>query len=120
MFQVAGASIGLGVTTAIFTASARSEVHSSAIVTGPSPAPRSTRSTACPGHRSAHNLLAPFPQTRAALTSIAHQAFATGVQTAFTFTAALALIACVVTAVFIKGRPRLHAAAAAEPSAAAA
>ena len=120
MFQVAGASIGLGVTTAIFTASARSEVHSSAIVKGLTGPQEHAVNGLIQGTGSAHNLLAPFPQTRAALTSIAHQAFATGVQTAFTFTAALALIACVVTAVFIKGRPRLHAAAAAEPSAAAA
>ena len=56
----------------------------------------------------------------AGLTSIARRRSPDGIQTVFHVTAALAAVAFVVAAVFIKGRPRLHAAAAAEPSVAAA
>jgi EmrB/QacA subfamily drug resistance transporter len=120
MFQIAGASIGLGLMTAIFTASASSGVNHSAVLKGLTHAQRHAVDGIVAGNGNAHGLLAPFLQMRAALTAVANQAFAGGIQTVFQVTAGLALLACMVTAVFIKGRPRLHAAAAAEPSAAAA
>ncbi len=120
MFQVAGGSIGLGLTTAIFTATAQAKVHSTAIADVLNNGQEHAVNGILAGTNNAHQLLAQFPHQRVLLTSIARNAFVDGIQVAFIVAAALAAVAFVIAVVFIKGRPRLHAAAAAEPSVAAA
>lgn len=120
MSQVAGSSIGLGLMTAIFTSSSQSHVHSSAIAGVLNKAQEHAVNGILAGNESAHQLLVRFPHARVALDSLARNAFADGIQTVFHVAAALAAVAFVVCVVFIKGRPRLREAAAAEPSVAAA
>ncbi|HEY2435538.1 MAG TPA: MFS transporter [Solirubrobacteraceae bacterium] len=120
MCQVAGASIGLGVMTAIFTSSSQSHVHSSAIAGVLNKSQEHAVNGILAGNESAHQLLVRFPHAHAALNTLARNAFADGIQAAFHVAAALAAVAFVVCVVFIKGRPRLREAAAAEPSVAAA
>ena len=120
MCQIAGSSIGLGLMTAIFTVSAQSHVHSTAIANVLDNAQEHAVNGILAGNANAHHLLTQFPHSRALLTSLARSAFVDGTQTAFHVCAALAAVAFVISVVFIKGRPRLREAAAAEPSAAAA
>jgi EmrB/QacA subfamily drug resistance transporter len=120
MAQVAGSSIGLGLMTAIFTASAQSHVHSAGIANSLNQAQEHAVNGILAGTDTAHRLITQFPHAHAVLNSLARNAFADGIQTIFHVAAGLATLAFVISAVFIKGRPRLHEAAAAEPSAAAA
>ncbi len=120
MFQVAGASIGLGALTAIFTATTQAKVHGTAIADVLNQGQEHAVNGILAGTANAQHLVDQFPHSKALLTSIARHAFADGTQTVFRVAAGLAAIAFVVAAVFIKGRPRLREAAAAEPSAAAA
>jgi hypothetical protein len=120
MFQVAGGSIGLGLTTAIFTAISQSKVHSTAIADVLNKGQEHAVNGILAGTDNAHDLLQRFQHSRVLLTSIARHAFVDGVQTAFIVAASLAAVAFVIAVSFIKGRPRLREAAAAEPSPAAA
>ncbi len=120
MFQVAGGSIGLGLTTAIFTASAQSKVHSATIADSLNKAQEHAVNGILAGTANAQHLLQRFPHAAATLNSLARHAFANGMQTAFHVVGALALVAFLGSVIFITGGPRLHRQAAAEPSAAAA
>ena len=120
MFQVAGGSIGLGLTTAIFSASAQAKVHQTVIANSLNKAQEHAVNGILAGTDNAHDLLERFPQAKATVTSLARHAFVDGVQTGFAVCAGLAALAFVIAVVFIRGRPRLREAAAAEPSAAAA
>jgi EmrB/QacA subfamily drug resistance transporter len=120
MFQVAGGSIGLGLSTAIFTTAAQSKVHSAVVANALNKAQEHAVNGILAGTAGAHHLLQRFPRAGAALNSLARHAFADGTQTAFHVVAALAAVAFLVSVVFITGRPQLHGQPAAEPSAAAA
>jgi EmrB/QacA subfamily drug resistance transporter len=120
MFQVAGGSIGLGLTTAIFSASAEAKVHSAAIANVLNKAQEHAVNGILAGTSSSQQLLNRFPRTGASLNSLARHAFVQGIQTGFLVATGLAALAFVIAVVFVKGRPRLREAAAAQPSAAAA
>jgi EmrB/QacA subfamily drug resistance transporter len=120
MFQVAGGSIGLGLTTAIFAAASQAKVHSAAIANALNQSQEHAVNGLLAGTSSSQQLLHRFPRAGASLNSLARHAFVQGLQTGFFVATGLAALAFVIAVVFIRGRPRLREAAAAEPSAAAA
>jgi len=120
MFQVAGGSIGLGLTTAIFTAASQAKVHSAAVANVLSQTQEHAVNGLLAGTSSSQQLLHRFPRAGASLNSLARHAFVQGIQIGFFVATGLAALAFVIAVVFIRGRPRLREAAAAEPSAAAA
>jgi len=118
--QVMGASVGLGLITAIFTDSSQSHVHSTAIADVLTQQQEHAVNGILAGTASAHQLLAQFPHSGALLSSIARHAFTDGTQIAFRVATGLAAAAFLIVVVFMRGGPRVHRAAAPEPSAAAA
>jgi EmrB/QacA subfamily drug resistance transporter len=120
MFQVAGGSIGLGLTTAIFSAASQARVHRAAIANVLNITQEHAVNGVLAGTDNAQDLMERFPHAGATLTALARHAFVDGIQTGFRVATGLAALAFVIAVVFIMGRPRLREAAAAEPSAAAA
>jgi EmrB/QacA subfamily drug resistance transporter len=116
MFQVAGGSIGLGVTTAIFSAASQSTVHAGSVARALTTAQEHAVNGLLAGTDNAHDLVAQFPHLRVTLGALARHAFADGTQTAFRVVAALAAVAFLISVTFITGRPRLHRQPAAERS----
>ena len=107
-----------GYRSAIFSTTAQNKVHSTAIADVLDQGQEHAVNGVLAGTANAHHLLGQFPHSEVLLTSIARHSFADGTQTAFRVSAGLAALAFVIAAGFIKGRPRLRQAAAAEPSAA--
>jgi predicted MFS family arabinose efflux permease len=120
MCQVAGASVGLGLITAVFTTTAQAKVHSVGLVHGLTQVQEHAVNGILAGTGSAHHLLIEFPHAGPSLNALAQHAFVEGTQTAFRVAAGLAALGFVIAAAFITGRPARRQAAVAEPSAAAA
>jgi EmrB/QacA subfamily drug resistance transporter len=120
MFQVAGGSVGLGLTTTVLTTAAQHELASliSAAGTTLSGGDRNALHGALAGTGYARHVLDRFPAATAdRLVEIVRQAFASGLQWSFRLVAALALAGLVVTVLYVGGplRPR-RAAVEPEPS----
>ena len=104
MFQVAGGSIGLGLTTAIFTFSAQSTVHVAAIANQLSTQQEHAVNGILAGTASAHELLQRFPHAASTLNALSREAFAGGMQSSFRVAAALGAVGFLVAVGFIGGR----------------
>ncbi len=101
MFQVAGGSVGLGLTTTVFTSASEERLDSDVASIRPRPAADELDSLhgALAGTDSAQGLLAQFPAEAAnRLVALVRDAFASGMQWGFRLVAALALAGLVVSA----------------------
>jgi EmrB/QacA subfamily drug resistance transporter len=109
MVQVAGGSIGLGLTTAVFTAVSHHRLSSDAANLGIGAKPKDLDAVhgILAGTDSAHKVLATFPQDVAdRLVSLAGDAFVAGMQWAFRVDAALAFGGFIVALLFVGGSLR--------------
>jgi EmrB/QacA subfamily drug resistance transporter len=104
MFQTAGGSLGLGLTTAVFTASAQSTVHADKLADGLSQVQEHAVNGVLAGTDSAAALVEKFPGAAAHLQNLASSAFVDGMHAAFRLDAALALAGIVIAALYIGGR----------------
>jgi EmrB/QacA subfamily drug resistance transporter len=118
MFQVAGGSIGLGLTTAVVTTAAQATVHSAGIANALNKAQEHAVNGILAGTDNAQDLLERFPGMRGTISSVARHAFAHGTQSGFRVAAALAALAFLIAVVFVTGRRLPAQPAEAEPAAA--
>jgi EmrB/QacA subfamily drug resistance transporter len=112
MFQVAGGSVGLALTTTIFTRSAQDGLYSdaAALRVGASTSELDDVQGVLAGTDSAHHVIERFPDQATQITQLVRGAFVDGMSTAFRVDAALAAVAVAVTIVFVGGRLRLRSA----------
>jgi EmrB/QacA subfamily drug resistance transporter len=106
MFQVAGGSIGLGLTTAVFTEVSVRRLESDVAAKGISADGKDLEAVhgILAGTDSARSVIATFPSTVAAeLVDLAEDAFAAGMQWAFRVDVALAFAGFVVALLFVGG-----------------
>jgi predicted MFS family arabinose efflux permease len=106
MFQTAGGSLGLGLTTAVFTAAAQSHVHRDRIADSLSQAQEHAVNGVLAGTDSAHSLLAQFPTAATHIESLAGAAFVAGMHAGFRLVLAMALLGLILAALFVGGRLR--------------
>jgi len=104
MFQIAGGSIGLGLTTTVFTTASEDALHADLTGTRLSGAEVDSLHGALAGTDSANSLLARFSsQTADRLMELVREAFAAGMQWAFRLVALLALAGLIVSVLFVGG-----------------
>jgi EmrB/QacA subfamily drug resistance transporter len=104
MFQVAGGSIGLGLTTTVFTTASEDALQADLVGTRLSGAEVDSLHSALSGTDSANSLLARFPaETADRMVELVREAFAAGMQWSFRLVALLALAGLVVSVLFVGG-----------------
>lgn len=108
MFQVAGGSIGLGLTTTVFTATALAHVRSEGIADRLSDDQVHAVGNILSGADSGRQLTAAFPQLAGELEQLARDAFTAGVHTALRVDAALAVAGFVIVLFFVGGKLHRH------------
>jgi EmrB/QacA subfamily drug resistance transporter len=106
MCQVAGGSIGLGLTTTIFTASALSHVHADTLADRLDDAQEQAVGQILSGADSGTQLQQLFPDVAGELEQLARDAMSLGVHTALRVDAALAVVGLVVVILFVGRRAR--------------
>jgi hypothetical protein len=106
MCQVAGGSIGLGLTTTIFTASALSHVHADALGDRLDDGQEQAVGQILSGAESGAQLQRLFPDIAGQLEQLARDAMSLGVHTALRVDAALAVTGLLVVILFIGRRAR--------------
>jgi len=109
MLQLMGGSIGLGLTTAIFTTSFHSTVRSANLIGPLSRAQEHAVNGILAGAASTQQLVQRFPHTAGALERLSRDAFASGMHSSFRVAAALAAVGCLVAIGFIGEPTRLRA-----------
>src|SRR5512132_2012614 len=114
MFQVAGGSIGLALTTTVFTRTAQDRLYSDAAALGLGARTEELDNAQgiLAGTDSAHRVIERFPAQAGQITALVRDSFVDGMTTAFRVDAALALVGVAVTVVFVGGRLRVRARAA--------
>jgi len=110
MFQVAGGSVGLALTTTVFTRSAQDRLYSDAAALGIGAGTQQLDDAqgVLAGTDSAARVLEQFPRQAAQITALVRDAFVDGMTTAFRVDALLALVGVTVTVLFLGGRLRLR------------
>jgi EmrB/QacA subfamily drug resistance transporter len=104
MFQIAGGSIGLGLTTTVFTTASEDALQADLAGTRLSGREVDALHGALSGTESASSLIARFPaQAADRLVELVREAFAAGMQWAFRLVALLALAGLVVSVLFVGG-----------------
>jgi EmrB/QacA subfamily drug resistance transporter len=104
MFQIAGGSIGLGLTTTVFTTASEDALQADLAGTRLSGREVDSLHGALAGTDSASSLLTRFPaETANRLVELVREAFAAGMQWAFRLVALLALAGLVVSVLFVGG-----------------
>ncbi len=103
MLQLTGGSIGLGLTTAVFTSAFHSSVHK-AHAAGALSGVQEHAVNSILGTASTAQLARRFPTAAAGLERVSHDAFATAMHSGFRLTAALGALGVVVALGFIGGR----------------
>ncbi|MEO8969083.1 MAG: MFS transporter [Solirubrobacteraceae bacterium] len=107
MLQLMGGSIGLGLSTAIFTAAFKSTVHSAHLAGRLSTAQEHAVNGILAGTASTQQLVHRLPNTAGALDRLSRDAFASGMHSSFRVAAALAALGFLVAVGSIGGRIRL-------------
>jgi EmrB/QacA subfamily drug resistance transporter len=116
MFQIAGGSIGLGLTTTVFTTASEDALQTELAGTRLSGAEVDSLHGVLAGTEAASALLARFPgQTADRLVELVREAFAAGMQWGFRLVALLALAGLIVSVFFVGGSLFRARRAAAEP-----
>jgi fucose permease len=108
MFQVAGGSVGLALTTTVFTRGAQDGLYSDAAALGASKGELDDVQGVLAGTDSADRVIERFPDQATQITQLVRDAFVDGMSTAFRVDAALAAVGVAVTVVFVGGRLRLR------------
>jgi EmrB/QacA subfamily drug resistance transporter len=110
MFQVAGGSVGLALTTTVFTRSAQDSLYSDAAALGVRARTSELDDVqgVLSGTDSAHRVIDQFPAQATQITELVRDSFVQGMSTAFRVDAALAAAGVAVTIVFVGGRLRLR------------
>jgi EmrB/QacA subfamily drug resistance transporter len=110
MFQVAGGSVGLAMTTTIFTRAAQDRLSSDVVALriGASSDEVDDVQGILSGTDSAHRVIADFPAQARQITDLVRDAFVEGMTVAFRVDAALALVGVVVTVLFVGGHVRVR------------
>ncbi len=104
MFQIAGGSVGLGLTTTVFITASEDRLQSDLSGSGLSGEEVDTLHGALAGTESAGEILARFSErTAERLIELVRDAFAAGMQWSFRLVAALALCGLVVSVLFVGG-----------------
>jgi EmrB/QacA subfamily drug resistance transporter len=111
MFQTAGGSLGLGLTTAVFTAAAQAHVHNDALADSLDKLQEHAVNGVLAGTDGAQALLARLPGQAAHIKELAAGAFAAGMHAGFLLDAGLAVVGLVVAVLYVGGplrwRPRV-------------
>jgi EmrB/QacA subfamily drug resistance transporter len=106
MFQIAGGSIGLGLTTTVFTTASEDRLQSASPTSGLSEAEREAVQGRLVESESAAQVLADLPARAAAqVEDIVREAFAAGMQWGFRLVALFAVAGAVVSVLFVAGPP---------------
>jgi EmrB/QacA subfamily drug resistance transporter len=110
MFQVAGGSVGLALTTTVFTRTAQDGLYSDAAALGVQAHTEELDDVQgiLAGTDSAHRVVEQLPAQAAQITALVRDAFVDGMTVAFRVDAALAAVGVVVTVLFVGGRLRLR------------
>src|SRR3712207_6249215 len=104
MFQVAGGSIGLGLTTTVFTTASEDSLQADLAGSGLSGGEIDALHGALAGTESATSILERFPAaTTDRIVELLREAFAAGMQWGFRLVALLALAGLVVAVLFVGG-----------------
>ena len=104
MFQIAGGSIGLGLTTTVFTTASEDRLQSASPTSGLSEPDREAVQGVLAGTESAADVLADFSKRAAALVEeVVREAFVAGMQWGFRLVALLAIGGLVVSVLFVAG-----------------
>jgi EmrB/QacA subfamily drug resistance transporter len=110
MFQVAGGSLGLGLTTTVFATASQRQLGDDLRSLGAQVSDSEVRDVQgiLAGTDPANDVLARFPGQGRQISDLVSDAFVHGVQWAFRLDAALAFAGMVVTILFVAGRPHLR------------
>jgi EmrB/QacA subfamily drug resistance transporter len=110
MFQVAGGSVGLALTTTVFTRAAQDSLYTDAAArgVGASTSELDDVQGVLAGTDSAQRVIEQFPHRADQITELVRDAFVDGMTTAFRVDAALAAVGVVVTVLCVGGRLRLR------------
>ena len=103
LFQTAGGSLGLGLTTAVVVAEAQSHVHQDRVAGRLTQVQEHAVNGVLAGTDSARDLLAQFPGAAAHIQTLAGDAFVAGVQAGFRLVTVLAVLGLVVAFLFVGG-----------------
>jgi MFS family permease len=104
MFQIAGGSIGLGLTTTVFTTASEDRLQSSPVTASLTEPDREAVQGVLAGTDSAAEAVAQLSSRASDLVvSVVRDAFAAGMEWGFRLVAALALLGLVVTVLFVGG-----------------
>jgi EmrB/QacA subfamily drug resistance transporter len=106
MFQTAGGSLGLGLTTAVFTATAQAHVHGDRIAGSLSQLQEHAVNGVLAGTDSSQSLIAQFPAAAAHIESLASAAFVAGMHAGFRLVLGMALLGLLLAVLFVGGRLR--------------
>ncbi len=109
MLQLTGGSIGLGLSTAIFTSAFHATVHGAKLAGSLTTPQAHAVNGILTGTASTRQLAQRFPHAAGTLESLSRNAFASGMHASFRVTAAFAAIGFLVAVVFIGGRIRPRA-----------
>jgi EmrB/QacA subfamily drug resistance transporter len=116
MFQVAGGSVGLGLTTTVFTAAALSHVRSEGVADQLTSSQEHAVGQILSGNETSQALTDAFPQLAAQLEQLARDALTAGVHVGLRVDTGLALLGFLITLFFVGGRLRLRRESAAAPT----
>jgi EmrB/QacA subfamily drug resistance transporter len=110
MFQVAGGSVGLALTTTVFTRAADDRLATDVAAVGLRPGDEEVHDVQgiLAGTDSAQQAIEQFPAQHERITELVRDAFVDGMTVAFRVDAALALVGVAVTVGFVGGRLRLR------------
>jgi EmrB/QacA subfamily drug resistance transporter len=108
LFQTAGGSLMLGLTTALFVATSQSHVHQDRIADSLTDYQEHAVNGVLAGTDSAHALLVQFPAAAAHIQRLAEGAFVAGMHAGFRLDLALAVVGLVVAFLWVGGRVRLE------------
>lgn len=104
MFQVAGGSIGLGLTTTVFTTASEDRLQSSSVTGALTEGEREAVHGVLAGTESAAQVVAQFSTSGAdRVIAVVRDGFAAGMQWGFRLVAVLALLGLIVTVLFVGG-----------------
>ena len=104
MFQVAGGSIGLGLTTAVFTTALEDKLQTSSLTGALSESQREAVQGVLAGSDSAARVVAGLPEQAAGrVEELVREGFAAGMQWGFRLVALLALMGLIVSVLFVGG-----------------
>jgi EmrB/QacA subfamily drug resistance transporter len=106
MFQLVGGSVGLALTTAIFTAATEARVHEDRLAGLLSEGEEQALIGLLADVGFAEQIVERFPGRAERLESLARDAFASGIETSFTVVAVLGVAGLLIAALSVGGRPR--------------